>query len=136
MPRQAGAEAVIIFNQGNTPDREGLIVGTLEPPDGTPVQHGIPVVGASFANGAALAQPGSTAYVEVVPSETRTDFNVIAEKPGENDEQRRDGRGAPRLRDRGTRHQRQRLGLGCAPRDRADDGQGEAGEHAPVRLVG
>ncbi|MET1083495.1 MAG: PA domain-containing protein, partial [Burkholderiales bacterium] len=54
----AGAEAVIIFNQGDTPLREGLFVGTL-PPDGAAVT--IPVVGASFADGAALAQPGSTA---------------------------------------------------------------------------
>jgi hypothetical protein len=60
----AGAGAVIIFNQGNTPDREGLIVGTLVP--ATPT---IPVVGASFADGAALAQPASTAHVRVVPSE-------------------------------------------------------------------
>ena len=73
----AGAEAVVIFNQGNTPDREGLIIGTLDP--STP---GIPVVGASFADGSALSQAGSTARVEVIPSETRTDVNVIAEKPG------------------------------------------------------
>jgi len=75
----AGAEAVVIFNQGNTPDREALIVGTLAP--ATP---GIPVVGASFADGAALAQAGSTAHVRVIPSETRTDVNVIAELPGAN----------------------------------------------------
>ncbi|MGH9250126.1 MAG: M28 family peptidase [Acidimicrobiales bacterium] len=78
----AGAEAVIIFNQGNTPDREALIVGTL---GGTNVV-GIPVVGASFADGAALAQAGSTARVRVLPSEIRTDVNVIAELPGTNDD--------------------------------------------------
>jgi hypothetical protein len=88
---QAGAEAVIIFNQGNTPDREALIVADAtsvdEPIPGAPgpVTHGIPVVGASFADGAALAQPGSTAFIEVLPAETRTDFNVIAEKEGKND---------------------------------------------------
>jgi Zn-dependent M28 family amino/carboxypeptidase len=83
----AGAEAVIIFNQGNTPDREALIAAnasTLD--DGTTVSHAIPVVGASFANGVALAQPGSTAYVEVRPTETRTDYNVIAELEGKNDD--------------------------------------------------
>ncbi len=81
----AGAEAVIIFNQGSTPDREGLIIGDASSlPDGSPSNIGIPVVGASFAAGQALAQPGSTAFVEVLPSETRTDFNVIAELPGEN----------------------------------------------------
>src|SRR5829696_1892016 len=89
---QAGAEAVIIFNQGNTPDREGLIVAdatSIDPPiPGAPgpVTHGIPVVGASFQQGVALAQPGSTAFVEVLPSETRIDYNVIAELPGKNED--------------------------------------------------
>ena len=70
---QAGAEAVIIFNEGNTPDRSGLIVADAtsvdEPIPGAPgpVTHGIPVVGASFADGVALAQPGSTAYVTSCP---------------------------------------------------------------------
>jgi Zn-dependent M28 family amino/carboxypeptidase len=87
---QAGAEAVIIFNQGNTPDREELIVADAtsvdEPIPGAPgpVTHGIPVVGASFADGLALAEENSTAYVNVLPAETRTDYNVIAELPGEN----------------------------------------------------
>jgi len=89
---QAGAEAVIIFNEGNTPERSGLIVADAtsvdEPIPGAPgpVTHGIPVVGASFADGAALAQPGSTAYVLVLPAETRTDFNVIAELEGGNED--------------------------------------------------
>ena len=83
----AGAEAVIIFNQGNTPEREGLIVANASTlTDGTSITHGIPVVGASFAQGVALAQPGSTAFVEVPPIQTREDFNVIAELPGENDD--------------------------------------------------
>jgi len=87
---QAGAEAVIIMNQGNTPDREALIVadGTSidEPIPGAPgpITHGIPVVGASFADGVALSAPGSTAYVQVLPAETRSDYNVIAELPGKN----------------------------------------------------
>ena len=77
----AGAEAVIIFNQGNDPTREGLIVGTLNP---STVPVTIPVVGGSFANGVALSAAGSTARVRVLPSETRTDYNVIAEKVGTN----------------------------------------------------
>ena len=87
---QAGAEAVIIFNQGNTPEREPLIVADAtsvdEPIPGAPgpVTHGIPVVGASFADGLALSEPGSTAFVKVLPSETRTENSVIAELPGEN----------------------------------------------------
>jgi Zn-dependent M28 family amino/carboxypeptidase len=79
--QNAGAEAVIIFNQGNDPTREGLIVGTLLP-DGAAVA--IPVVGASFADGAALAQAGSTALVDVDPPEDRPQVNVIAELPGTN----------------------------------------------------
>ncbi|MGY1805262.1 M20/M25/M40 family metallo-hydrolase [Blastococcus sp. SYSU D00922] len=87
---QAGAEAVIVFNQGNTPEREELVVADAtsvdEPIPGAPgpVTHGIPVVGASFEDGLALAEPGSTAYVNVDPAETRTDYNVIAELPGKN----------------------------------------------------
>jgi Zn-dependent M28 family amino/carboxypeptidase len=75
----AGASAVIIFNQGNTPAREPLIVGTLAPDSAT-----IPVVGASFADGAALAQPGSTALVNVDEPEETTQVNVLAERTGKN----------------------------------------------------
>ena len=74
----AGASAVIIFNQGNTPEREGLIVGTL---GGLDIVD-IPVVGASFADGEALAKAGSTARVNVEPPEEQTQFNVLAELPG------------------------------------------------------
>jgi Zn-dependent M28 family amino/carboxypeptidase len=82
---QAGAEAVIIFNQGNAPDRMELIVGdATSRNDDTPVEHDIPVVGASFEQGVALAQEGSTAFVEVLPPDIRTDYNVIAEKRGRN----------------------------------------------------
>jgi Zn-dependent M28 family amino/carboxypeptidase len=82
----AGASAVIIFNQGNPSDdpdndRLGLIVGTLLPlPEGAP-ETTIPVVGASFADGSALAAPGSTAHVHV---EERTNVNVIADLRGRN----------------------------------------------------
>jgi Zn-dependent M28 family amino/carboxypeptidase len=70
----ASAAAVIIFNQGNTPLREDLATGTL-----APLNASIPVVGASFANGALLAQPGSTAYIKVDPPQTIIQKNVIAE---------------------------------------------------------
>jgi Zn-dependent M28 family amino/carboxypeptidase len=85
---EAGAEAVIIFNQGNSPDREPLFIGDASTVDleGTiPAEYDIPVVGASFADGVALAEDGSTAYVNVLPAETRQDYNVIAEKRGKND---------------------------------------------------
>lgn len=71
----AGASGVIIFNQGNSPDREGLIIGTL---GGSNIVS-IPVVGASFADGVALAQPGSTARIKVDPPQNITQYNVIAE---------------------------------------------------------
>jgi Zn-dependent M28 family amino/carboxypeptidase len=74
--QNAGAAGVVIFNQGNTPAREGLIVGTL-----VPFQATIPVVGASFADGTALAQDGSTARINV---ELSTEVNVIADLPGSN----------------------------------------------------
>jgi Zn-dependent M28 family amino/carboxypeptidase len=79
----AGAEAVIIMNQGNTPAREGVIIGTLIP-GGENVT--IPVVGASFADGSALAQAGSTASIVVDPPESRPQVNVIAELPGANND--------------------------------------------------
>ncbi len=74
--QSAGASAVVIFNQGNDPTREGLIIGTLLPFTAT-----IPVVGASFADGAALAQAGSTAHIDVDPPENRPQTNVLAESP-------------------------------------------------------
>jgi Zn-dependent M28 family amino/carboxypeptidase len=70
----AGASAVVIFNQGNTPERSGLIIGTLAPDS-----VDIPVVGASFADGVSLAQPGSTALVTVPSPQQITQRNVIAE---------------------------------------------------------
>lgn len=74
----AGASAVIVFNQGNTPAREPLLTNvTLAPLVAT-----IPVVAVSFADGVALAQPGSTATVTVAPPQMITQVNVIAETPG------------------------------------------------------
>ncbi len=70
----AGASAVIIFNQGNDPTREELIIGTL-----APYNSPIPVVGASFADGVALSQPGSIAAITVPPAQNITQYNVIAE---------------------------------------------------------
>jgi Zn-dependent M28 family amino/carboxypeptidase len=80
----AGAEAVIIFNQGNSPTRLGLIVGNAANlPDGSPSNLTVPVVGASFADGVSLSQAGSTAFIEVDPPLLTTQYNVIAELPGD-----------------------------------------------------
>jgi Zn-dependent M28 family amino/carboxypeptidase len=73
----AGASAVIIFNQGNTPERLPLIIGTLAPSTAT-----IPVVGASFADGSALSQAGSTAQVKIDAPQNIVLENVIAESTG------------------------------------------------------
>jgi Zn-dependent M28 family amino/carboxypeptidase len=80
----AGAEAVIIFNQGNdaTDARNGLIVGTLGGSDIV----GIPVVGASYEQGVTLSEAGSTANIFVPAPESRPQKNVIAEKTGVNDD--------------------------------------------------
>ena len=74
----AGASAVIIFNQGNTPAREGLVIGTLLPSTAS-----IPVVGASFADGVTLSQAGTVAHVKVDSPQNITVYNVIAESKGD-----------------------------------------------------
>ena len=78
--QDAGAIGVILFNQGNTPERSGLLLGTLLP-SGAAVT--IPVIGASFEAGAALA--GKTASVTVPAPVDMVINNVIAEKRGSND---------------------------------------------------
>ncbi|MGR0320001.1 M28 family metallopeptidase [Agromyces sp. ZXT2-3] len=80
----AGAAGVIIFNQGNdaTDARNDLIVGTL---GGSDIVD-IPVVGASYEQGVALSQAGSTANIFVPAPESRPQKNVIAEKTGVNDD--------------------------------------------------
>ena len=73
-----GAEAVVIFNQGNAPGRFDTIVGTLG--DEMAGIIDIPVVGASFDAGVALAQENSTATVSTdVFLEFRMTENVIAD---------------------------------------------------------
>jgi Zn-dependent M28 family amino/carboxypeptidase len=71
----AGAAGVIIFNQGNTPERSGVLAGTLGQP------FDIPVVGTSFAIGADLADPEGTVVhlVTDTVSEIRQTWNVHAE---------------------------------------------------------
>ena len=78
----AGAEAIIIFNQGNSPTRLGPVSGNATAlPDGSPSNIGIPMAGASFDAGIALSQAGSQALVRVDPPEERPQVNVIAELP-------------------------------------------------------
>lgn len=76
---QAGASAVLIFNEGQ-PGREEVLNGTLGGP------ANIPAIGLSFAEGnnlATLLQSG-TVTIHVTTStlsETRTTYNVIADAP-------------------------------------------------------
>ncbi|MFW2382914.1 MAG: M28 family metallopeptidase, partial [Acidimicrobiales bacterium] len=82
----AGAEAIIIFNQG-TPGREGPVSGNAAGlPDGSPSNIGIPMVGAAFNAGVALSADGSTARVAIAPPVETTQYNVIAELAGKNDD--------------------------------------------------
>ncbi len=78
----AGAAGVILFNEG-TPDRTGLLAGTL----GEPLAS-LPVVGTTFAlgdslrNGVANGPTGVTVRLQTdTIAETRTTRNVIAETP-------------------------------------------------------
>ena len=80
----AGAVGAIIFNQGNTEDRQGLISGTL----GNEYSGGIPVLEATYAVGETLAGlPGATVNLaaNVFRGEATTE-NVLAELPGRNDD--------------------------------------------------
>ena len=79
----AGADAVILFNQGDTPARSVVLTNvTAVPPAGSAFTTIlIPLVGASTEAGASLARPGTTATVAVV---IVPQLNVIAEIPGEN----------------------------------------------------
>jgi Zn-dependent M28 family amino/carboxypeptidase len=80
----AGAVGAIIFNQGNTPAREGLINGTLS----SDYAGGIPVFEATFPLGEEWA---NTAGLEMhmiadVFRGTVTTFNVLAETEGGRDD--------------------------------------------------
>jgi len=77
----AEAVGLIVFNQGNTPDREGLLFGTLGGPGSN-----IPVVGTTFAVGDALSKGATGSLVVDALSETRTTYNVLAETRGGRDD--------------------------------------------------
>ena len=71
----AGASGVVIFNQGNTPERSGVLFGTLGA-----IGTGIPVVGTSFEIGETLANataPELRVVVETTITTVNT-FNLFA----------------------------------------------------------
>lgn len=78
----AGAIAMVLFNQGNSPDNQGLFAGTL----GGQNQLTAPVLFTTYAVGVALAEAAALGPVNVTLSvdagtiETET-FNVFAETP-------------------------------------------------------
>lgn len=80
----AGAEAVVLFNQGDPSTDAGDRFGPVNPTL-APETVGIPVVGTTFAAGEALAADGSTAQVKVAFSEA-TSYNVIGELAGRTDD--------------------------------------------------
>ncbi len=125
----AGASAVIIWN--NT---AGTINGTL----GNGFTLDIPVAAVTQAVGAELAAtPGLIMRREDrdLPWH-RDDLQRARRTAGQEHRQRRDGRGAPRLGQRRTGHQRQRERVGSAHRGRREPRQGQAAEHRAVRVVG
>jgi aminopeptidase Y len=72
----AGASGVILFNQGNTPDREAVFSGTLS--EGTGIK--IPVVATSYALGVKLAEAQAQLRMATVTKiERKVTHNVIAE---------------------------------------------------------
>lgn len=73
----AGAVGVIIFNQGNTDDRKGLINATL----GEDYSGGVPVFFATYDNGVAWSETADLTLnmvANVVREQTRT-YNVITQ---------------------------------------------------------
>ncbi|SFP23019.1 PA domain-containing protein [Geodermatophilus dictyosporus] len=71
----AGYDAVIVYNDGASPDRVDVVAGTL----GAPVD--IPAVGTSFDLGPTFAGEIATVSIETI-SELRDTSNVLAELPG------------------------------------------------------
>jgi Zn-dependent M28 family amino/carboxypeptidase len=78
----AGAEAVVIFNQGNAPGRQGIIGGTLG--EGVVGILTIPVLDSSYSDGlVVLAATTVSVSADTITAETTTE-NIIADLPGVN----------------------------------------------------
>jgi len=76
---EAGAEAAIIFNQGNADGRFGTIIGTLGGVVGT-----IPVLNLSYDDGVSLIGAADVSVAADTTIVTSTTENVIADLPGKN----------------------------------------------------
>ncbi len=76
----AGAKAVIIFNEGNTPSRQDVFVGTLGSP------QAVPVIFVTHALGVELRSSAATVTIATdTTSEIRQTYNLIAETRGDAD---------------------------------------------------
>ena len=134
----AGATGVLFFNQGDTADadRQGIPAVTL----GDGYTGGIPALSATYARGAewaGIAGLRMRLFANVTRTLTTTE-NLLAEsRGGDPDNVVMAGAHLDSVAGR-TGHQRQRLGLECADRDRRADGQAprQAAEQGAVRVVG
>jgi hypothetical protein len=84
----AHAAGVIIFNEGNTPERTPVFSGSMVDADGNPFVASIPVAFTSFAIGQSLYNQYTAGTPPVMSLsihqivEPRTDWNVIADSKG------------------------------------------------------
>lgn len=78
----AGAEAVVIFNQGNADGRFGIIGGTLG--EGVVGTLTIPVLDVAYVDGVAIGSAGSVSLSAETVNDTRSTSNVIADMDGVN----------------------------------------------------
>jgi Zn-dependent M28 family amino/carboxypeptidase len=82
----AGFDAIIIFNEGNTPDRMGFNAFNPATTGAIPIMTATFDVGRELANGAVAGPTGRNVRVKVdIVSEERPTRNVIAETPGRSD---------------------------------------------------
>ena len=90
----AGASGVIIFNEGNTPARSGVLTGSLIDAAGNRIVPTIPVAFTSFATGSDLvseynqaiaagtALPMVSLAIKAIVNPNADDYNVIADSKG------------------------------------------------------
>ena len=129
----AGAVGIVIFNQGNTPDRTGIPPVTLTANN----TSGIPVLGTTYALGDTLAHTAGLRMRVFANTERKIlpTANVIAERTGTNDDNVvMAGAHLDSVLD-GPGHQRQRLGQRRPPRGRRAARPREAAEHGSPRVV-
>jgi hypothetical protein len=85
----AHVAGVIIFNEGNTPERTPVFSGSMVDADGNPFVASVPVAFTSFAIGQSLynqytagTPPVMSISIHQIVDPNRTDWNVIAESKG------------------------------------------------------